>query len=555
MKTVDAFGKLHTIAALVDKSKREGLAKKLAQFYHADSMTIFLKDKEVGLFLPAAGLPQKLKNARSWQGFFARCETHGRAHDRLQLVDWPGPKPVLGVCCDADAILILVGAGASIEDNDELLVMLPVLAWAFDKERQASISAENAASAKEKEMTASMLSEALGKVRAKLASALVEAQHAQAALRLADQRKDEFLAILAHELRNPLAPIGNGIELLKFAEEDPKMLPGIRKMMDNQLRQMARLIDDLMDVSRITRGKVTLQFQRVPLRQIIDSAIEGVKPVIDRQHHTLIVDFSDDDIVLNADAARLSQVFSNLLSNAAKYTDPGGRIELTIGASQNEVTVRVKDSGVGLDSAEVDNIFGMFVQVNRTSTDVRGGLGIGLTLVKRLVESHGGKVTAKSAGHGCGSEFIVTLPRAIVGEAPDKQPSIPSRDEGPKKPLSFLVVDDNEASAKSMGTIVEMLGHKTEIAFNGRGALTKARACRPDIILLDIGLPDISGYEVSRRLRQERVFDRTLIVAQTGWGQESHKRQGREAGFDHYLVKPLDIGQLQNIIALAQAAS
>lgn len=554
MTTVDAAAKLHAIAALVDKSKREKLAKQLAQMYDADGVAIFLKDKEVGLFLPAAGLAQKLKNGQHWQSFFVRCERQGRAQDHLQLESWRQPKPILGVHCGADAILVLVGAGAHVEDDDELLIMLPVLAWAFDKERDASVSAVNAASAKEKEMTASVLSEALEKVRAKLAAALVEAQRAQAALRLADKRKDEFLAILAHELRNPLAPIGNGIELLKYAEADPKMLPGIRKMMEGQLRQMVRLIDDLMDVSRITRGKVTLKFQRVLLRQIVDSAIEGVKPVIDRQRHSLRVDFSDEDIVVNADAARLAQVFSNLLSNAAKYTDPGGRIDLTVRASQSEAIISVKDTGVGLDSAEVENIFGMFVQVDRASADARGGLGIGLTLVKRLVEFHGGKVIAKSGGRGLGSEFVVTLPRAAASEMPDLRPNALPVDEGAKKPLSFLIVDDNEASTNTMRSIVELLGHKAEIAFNGASALSKARLYRPDIILLDIGLPDISGYEVCRCLRQESVFDHTLIVAQTGWGQEAHKQQGREAGFDHYLVKPLDMGHLQKIIALAQTA-
>lgn len=552
MSRIDAVGKLKRIAALVEATDRKALVQQLAPLYRADDLAVFLKDRQVNLFLPIPGLSQRLRNGRAWQSFLARCDQDGRAQDRLQWAGNEQPVTVMAVRSSANAILVLVGDSAHIEDDDELLIMLPMLAWAFDKENQARASAANAALALEKETSAHLLAEALDKARAKLAAALVEAQRAHAALHLADQRKDEFLAILAHELRNPLAPLGNGIELLKFAEDNPGLLPDIRRMMDNQLRQMVRLIDDLMDVSRITRGKVTLKFQRVPLMQIIDAAIEGARPTIDRLQHTLNVSASDENIILNADAARLAQVFSNLLTNAAKYTDPGGRIDLSVSGTPTEVVITVKDSGVGLDAGEVDNIFDMFVQVNRSSEDARGGLGIGLTLVKRLVELHRGTVIAKSEGRGAGSEFIVTLPKATLRQAPSPKQSPSPANDLHCEPLSLLIVDDNEASASTMSTIAELLGHEPDIAFTGRDALAKARLRPPNILLLDIGLPDISGYEVCRRLRQEPAFDRTLIVAQTGWGQERHKQRGREAGFDYYLVKPLNMEHLQKIIGLAQ---
>lgn len=545
--------KLQLISALASSTDKHKIAEQLAPFYNADNLVIFLKDREIGIFLPVAGFPLNLKNGAAWQAFLNKCVSDGRAQSYLEFSETNGPIPVLATRGDADSILVLVGAQSAISDDDELLALLPLLTWAFDKEKLALTSVANVALAREREMVASLLAESLDKARAKLASALVDAQRAEEALRLADQRKDEFLAILAHELRNPLAPIGNGIELLKHAEKSPQMLPKIRKIMSNQLRQMTRLIDDLMDVSRITRGKISLRIETVLLKQIIDSAIEGAQPFIDQQNHELILHMPNEPIVLNADAARLSQVFSNLLNNAAKYTDPGGVITVAVQSNQDEVMVSISDTGVGLNADEADNIFDMFVQVERAIDDARGGLGIGLTLVKNLVELHEGRVAAKSQGRGTGSEFIVTLPKAKAGEPQTRNPATVLRPADQSKPLEILVVDDNEASARTMGMLVEMLGHKAYVAFRGYEALDQAIAHQPQIVLLDIGLPDISGYDLCQKLHTALTSKETIIVAQTGRGQDSDRRKAKEAGFSHFLVKPVDIDSLNQIIELAKA--
>lgn len=447
-----------------------------------------------------------------------------------------------------DAILVLVGANAKIDDSDELFQLLPLLAWSFHKESQALSSTASVALAREKEDSANLLAKSLDRARAKLAAALVNARRAEEALRVADQRKDEFLALLAHELRNPLAPLGNGIALLAHAEKQPHMLPKVRKMMSNQLRQMSRLIDDLMDVSRITRGKLKLQIQPVTVEQVINSAIEAIQPTLEKQRHKLQVRMPDEPLVLQADGARLSQVFANLLNNAAKYTAPGGSIEVAIEAKPLEVVISIKDTGVGLDVTELDRIFDMFVQIDRSTDDAHGGLGIGLTLVKNLVEMHDGHVVAKSNGKGCGSEFVVTLPRAESERLQRAHPT-PTQVQ-PENPqlLKVLIVDDNEASAKSLGMLVEMMGHAVFLAFTGQDAVAKATEQKPQIIFLDIGLPDISGYEVCENLRHLPAVKHARIVAQTGWGQEEYKNRAREAGFDEFLVKPIDTKRLQEII-------
>lgn len=324
-------------------------------------------------------------------------------------------------------------------------------------------------------------------------------------------------------------------------------------MMGNQLRQITRLIDDLMDISRITRGKASLRIEAVTLKPIIDSAIEATQPFIDQRNHRLILDMSNESIMLRADAARLSQVFSNLLNNAAKYTDQGGVIRVSVESSEDEVMVSISDTGVGLNAAEVDDIFDMFVQVERATDDACGGLGIGLTLVKNLVELHKGHVVARSQGPGTGSEFIVTLPRAkIEGQQAKVIAPVPGS-VGSSRPLKILVVDDNEASARSLGMLFEMMGHEAHVAFRGQEALDQANAHQPHIMLLDIGLPDVNGYDLCRKLRSTPAFKDAIIVAQTGWGQDDDKRKAKEAGFSHFLVKPVGIDAINQIIELAKA--
>lgn len=554
MKPAETRHKLQLITALAGKVGRQNTARQLAAVYRADDLMIFLRDQQVGLFLPASGFSQNLKDGKAWQRFLRHCIDNGRATDHLQFSHVTKPVPVIGIKGQEDIIVVLVGGRSAIDEGDELFQLSPLLAHAFRAESQSEALAAQTALAREKEMSASLLAQSLDKARARLASTLNTARQAEEALRLADKRKDEFLAILAHELRNPLAPIGNGIELLKHAQHNPQILPDVRKMMDTQLRQMVRLIDDLMDVSRITRGKVNLRNQTVPLKKLIDSAIEGAKPFIDQQQHRLSLHMTDDAIRVNADATRLTQVFSNLLNNAAKYSDPGGSIDITVKADADEIAISIRDTGIGLNAQELTSIFDMFVQAVAMAGYARGGLGIGLTLVKNLVELHQGSVCAKSAGRGQGSEFIVTLPR--IQKKHESEPinqSKPPMAAAPVKHLKVLVVDDNEPSAHSMCMIAELLGHQAGVALTGEEALAKAERFQPQIILLDIGLPDISGYEVCRRLRAIPAFKDTLIIAQTGWGQIGDKQKGAEAGFDHYLVKPVDMSDLEPIFAMGKS--
>jgi signal transduction histidine kinase/CheY-like chemotaxis protein len=541
--------KTRQIAELATSKDRQRLARELAPSYQADNLLVFLKDDQVGLFLPAAGFAQNLRKGAAWQRFLAECNSAGRAAEELFFTDADAPVPVLGVSSHSDAVLVLVGPQAAISDDDVFLELLPLLAWSFNKERLAESAEAHAALAREKELSASLLAESLDKARAKLAAALVDARRAEDALRLADQRKDEFLAILAHELRNPLAPISNGIELLRNAEKRPQLLPQIRRMMNDQLRYMARLIDDLMDVSRITRGKVHLKKRRVVVQDVLDSAIEATRGYLEQQQHELVVARSEQPVFVDADSIRLAQVFANLLNNAARYTRPGGTITVTVEATHDEVTVAIRDTGVGLSAVELEKIFDMFVQVDRSTEEARGGLGIGLTLVKKLVELHQGHVSASSEGKGLGSEFTVSLPLDMSATQEEREVTSAPLSTAPfTDSLRVLVVDDNRASAETLGMLVEALGHQVDVVFRGRDALTQAGLHSPQVVLLDIDLPDLNGYEVCRRLRQLPTVSEARIVAQTGWGQAEDRRKAFEAGFDDFLVKPVDISRMHEVL-------
>jgi two-component system CheB/CheR fusion protein len=371
-------------------------------------------------------------------------------------------------------------------------------------------------------------------------------RNSQVALLEADRRKDEFLAILAHELRNPLAPIRTGLEIMRLAADDRSVMEEVRATMDRQSQQMVRLIDDLLDVSRITRGTMELRKCRVELASIVENAVETARPVIEELGHELHVEIPKQAVVLDADPARLEQVICNLLNNAAKYMPHGGQIELTAERDGDHVAIRVKDSGIGIPHDMIERIFDIFTQVDGTLQRSHGGLGIGLTLVKRLVAMHGGAVEARSEGTGKGSAFVVRLP-VVVGLL---NPPHDSEGDGPatRGKRRILVVDDNETAAKMLGMLLEALGNEVRTAFDGLAALDMAGEFRPDIVLLDIGMPKIDGYEVARRFRQESWGQQVVLAALTGWGQEEDKRRARAAGFDHHFVKPIEPAVLQRFL-------
>ena len=363
-------------------------------------------------------------------------------------------------------------------------------------------------------------------------------------LREADRRKDEFLATLAHELRNPLAPVKNAAQLLRRADGDKALIDQGVTILDRQLSHMVRLIDDLMDVARITTGKFELRKARVELSTILMGAVEASRPLIERVGHELTLALPPP-IFVDADAVRMTQVFANLLNNAAKYSEPGGRIAVMAERDGDQVVVTIKDTGVGIAADMLPRIFEMFTQVDRSHRS-SGGLGLGLTLVKHLTEMHGGSVSATSKGLGHGSEFTVRIPVAIgsgredastVGESPTSAP------------MRVAVVDDNKDGADSLAILLRLQGHEVAVAHDGVDALAVAETLRPDVIVLDIGLPGLDGYEVARRIRRQPWSERLVLIAVSGWGQEKDKRQSEEAGIDYHLVKPVNPVDLERILA------
>ncbi len=373
------------------------------------------------------------------------------------------------------------------------------------------------------------------------------------ALLEADRRKDEFLATLAHELRNPLAPIRNGLQVLRMNPDGDKA-DEVRTMMERQLTHLVRLIDDLLDVARVSKGKIDLHRERISLQSVLQAAIEVSRSLIDDKKHSFAVSIPTVDLWLDADGTRLAQVIGNLLNNAAKYTPNGGQITLGVKTDGNDVSITVGDDGVGISNDMLPKVFELFTQVDNDLTRTQGGLGIGLALVSRLVEMHQGTITAESKGLGQGSTFTVRLPMAPTLVEEKSLETIPSAESSVNQ-LRVLVVDDNVPSAKTTGWMLELIGHEFKLAHDGLEALEMAKAWQPDVILLDIGLPGMNGYEVCKTLREDYRFKNTIIIAQTGWGQERDRQLAMEAGFTHHLVKPIDLDKLTTQLAEVKPAA
>ena len=385
---------------------------------------------------------------------------------------------------------------------------------------------------------------------ARRAGIAIENANLLATLKETDRRKDEFLAMLAHELRNPLAPIRNAVQIFRGKGLPVPELQWATEVIDRQARQLTRLVDDLLDVSRITRGKVELRKEPVELAQVVQSAVEASRPLIEKWGHELTVTIPPESILLDADPTRLAQVFLNLLNNAAKYTNRGGRIALTAERENGDVVVRVKDNGIGIPAEMLPHVFDLFAQVDPSIERSEGGLGIGLTLVQRLVALHGGAVEAKSAGPDLGSEFIVRLPtRGRIAPQRPKAAEQPI----PSTALRVLIVDDNHDSADSLAVLLRMMGNEVHTAHDGLEAVGATLAFGPEVVLLDIGLPKLSGYDAARRIREQEGGKNILLIALTGWSQEEDRRRSREAGFDHHLNKPVDFNILKRLLAETSA--
>jgi two-component system, sensor histidine kinase len=380
---------------------------------------------------------------------------------------------------------------------------------------------------------------------------LADRAHAEESLRVADQRKDEFLATLGHELRNPLAPLLTGLQLLKLSGLQDPVARRVGEVMERQITHLIRLVDDLLEVSRITRGLIDVQSEPLDLAFVVRTAIDTSRPAVEAGRHELTVEMPTEPITVAGDAVRLTQVFANLLTNAAKYTNAGGHIWLTVRKEGDRAVISVRDDGIGLLPAQLASVFDMFTQVDRSNRRTQGGLGIGLTLVRSLVTMHGGRVEARSQGLGAGSEFVVNLPILIGRRAR------PDRTEAPPTlpPRRILVVDDNRDAAETLGDLLAALGATVSVVNSGDAALEILESFNPDTVLLDIGMPEMDGYEVSRRIRATPSHGDALLIALTGWGQEHDLRRSRGAGFDHHLVKPPDIEKLRDLLTAGWSES
>ena len=364
----------------------------------------------------------------------------------------------------------------------------------------------------------------------------------------ATHQNDEFLAMLAHELRNPLAPIRNAVQILQMTGPKDQVLMRQRDIIERQVAHMARLVDDLLDVTRITRGTVTLKLQSIKLSDVLACAVETASPLIEAHRHELTFSPPAEELRVNGDFDRLIQVVGNLLNNAAKYTEEGGRIWLTAAREGAEAVIRVRDTGVGRAPDHLPRVFDVFTQAERSLDRSQGGLGLGLTLVRSLVQMHGGSVEAHSAGLGQGSEFVVRLPALPEAEAArpvtEKAP-----DRAKKNTHRILVVDDVADTANSLAELLSLLGHQVRTVYDGHAALRSAQEFQPDVILLDLGLPGMDGFEVARQIRHDPALEGVMLVALTGYGQNEDRQQAEQAGFDRLFTKPVDMNALQAFLA------
>ena len=384
----------------------------------------------------------------------------------------------------------------------------------------------------------------------RLRTEVASREAAEAALKEADRRKDEFLATLAHELRNPLAPIRHAARLLEVAELDPRRREWAREVIGRQVHHMALLLDDLLDVSRITRGRLQLKLARAELSAIVRSAVEIARPLIETKRHALEMKLPREPVALEVDPLRLSQALSNLLTNAAKYTDTGGRIVLEAQLLQEELRFTVTDNGIGLSAASIPTLFGMFSQADSAIDRAEGGLGIGLALVKGLIDLHGGSVEAHSDGPGQGSRFTIRLPRSAVVAGAGREAAVADapRDSGAPR-CSVLVADDNRDAADTLAMLLQSAGYRTSVTHSGREALELAQREHPDALILDIGMPDVTGYELAGLIRATDWGRRSLLIAVTGWGQQADKMRAVAAGFDQHLTKPVAAETVQALLA------
>jgi signal transduction histidine kinase len=529
------------IDALGDETRRAEAAGAVATALGAAYLLVYVEDKELGVLLPAAGMPKTLSAGPRWRQFLAHCREPG---EFTAAVDIEGREFIAHARVAGNCAFVLA-AGTAIAFPDEFELALPLLCAMLRAQQALAIGRAEASDARAAAAKAHELARALDAAR----GAAAELNHQ---LRSEHQRKDEFLAMLAHELRNPLAPMTSAIEIMRRSpERDPALLDRQLAVMTRQLHQLTHLVDDLLDVSRVSRGLIELRREVLRLDELLAASLDASRPLVESRAHRVRVVEAQAPLHVHGDRVRLTQVFSNLLNNAAKYTPPGGEIEVRVLQDGAHACVRISDTGVGIPKEMLDSIFDMFTQVPGSLDRAPGGLGIGLSLVRMLVDSHGGTVRAESAGPGQGSTFHVLLPVIAppVRSAPADEPGQPGRLHA-----RVMVVDDNVDAAESLAEILRLMGADVSVAHDGGHALELAQALgEPDIVLLDIGLPGMDGYATAREWRR-RFGNSANLHALTGYGSADDKRRTAQAGFDGHLVKPVSFEQLQALLVKAGVA-
>ena len=544
------------VSIFIDLQRPEGrlsAMEKLARYAGVARVMVFGKDAEVGMFLPAPGLPQTLRSGGRWQAFLRQCASSGSAHASVPLVENAGDSQVWG---DSDSsgtvIVVYLETQPAAEARAAIAALLPLLGAKLSGERAELAAAGLAAAASESSRRSRELNKALDASRRELQAAyqlakneLVSRREAEAKLRDADRRKDEFLAMLAHELRNPLAPISMAAKILGMEQLTAERIKQTSEIIERQIGHMTSLLDDLLDVSRVTRGLVTLVPELHNMGAIVNDAVEQARPLFGLRSQRLTLALSAPAAQVRGDGTRLVQILANLLNNASKYTPRGGNIELELTQDATTVQLVVRDNGIGIDAKLLPDIFDLFVQGERSPERAQGGLGLGLALVKKLVEQHQGSVSAASKGPGAGSEFTVRLPRAH-GVAQVREPCEPGSAAGTGKDI--LIVDDNVDAADTLSLFLSTVGHRLRVAYEGSTAIGMVEQSPPDILLLDIGLPDIDGYELARQVRALPRAAGAILVALTGYGQPADRERSLAAGFNHHLTKPVDPAALLRLL-------
>lgn len=516
-------------------------ARALARRMGVDHLLLLVRDPDVGALLPAPGFPQTLDSGPAWRSFVGRCQDDSRSTGEVDLP--PGTRRSAMALNAGKVVAVLLGGTRREKEVAAFERLLPLIGRTLVAEEEAMMARAEAAAARESAERALSLASALDAARR-------ESARLNAELREEQRRKDDFLAMLAHELRNPLAPLATTIELLRRPGAAVDIAERQLDLMARQVGHLSRLVEDLLDVSRVSRGRIELRRERLAVERVLADSVEAARPLIESRQQKLELTLPDEEHWVEADQVRLSQIFSNLLHNAAKYTDPGGHIRVSPTTEAGEAVIRFADDGIGIESGALTRIFDLFVQAPAAGR-AQAGIGIGLTLVRALVKLHAGSVTAESPGLGRGSTFTVRLP-LVEAPRPKEAPSTGDRESEPTERLRVLVVDDNQDAADSLGEILGLLlGHHAEIAYSGPMALQVASNLDPDLLLLDIGMPEMDGYELARRLR--RVLRRdAYFVALTGYGSEEDKRRSRDAGFDEHVVKPLMVDVLREVVERAR---